>query len=146
MTRDFRDGGLIVNDDEQHYDGTTAVVRTEHLDTEEIEFLRWRAERWMKCRYLPVAFAHDPLFVLRHGVRMCRHTFRGSSWRTWIGLESERDAFRRYRGIRQQEREYLGEPPAPLAGRRRTESIARDTASAMPAATVTDAPFQVPQR
>ena len=54
MTRDFRDNGLIVNDDEQQYDGTTAVVRTEHLETEEIEFLRWRAERWMKCRHLPV--------------------------------------------------------------------------------------------
>ena len=45
MTRDFRENGLIVNDDEQQYDGTTAVVRTEHLESEEIEFLRWRAER-----------------------------------------------------------------------------------------------------
>ena len=107
MTRDFRNNGLVVNDDEQQYDGTTAVVRTEHLETEEIEFLRWRAERWMKCRHLPVAFAHDPLFVLRHGIEMGRHTFRGSTWKTWLGLESERDAFRRYRAIRQDEREYL---------------------------------------
>ena len=84
MTRDFRDGDLIVNEDEQQYDGTTAVVRTEHLEAEEIEFMRWRAERWMKCRHLPAAFAHDPLFVLRHGVQMCRHTFRGSTWRTWL--------------------------------------------------------------
>lgn len=30
------------------YDGTRAVVRSEHLAAEEIEFLRWRAERWMK--------------------------------------------------------------------------------------------------
>jgi anaerobic magnesium-protoporphyrin IX monomethyl ester cyclase len=113
MTRDFRDAGLIVNDDEQQYDGTTAVVRTGHLETDEIEFLRWRAERWMKCRHLPVAFAHDPLFVLRHGVQMCRHTFRGSSWRTWLRLESERDAFRRYRAIRHKEREYLPDEPGP---------------------------------
>jgi anaerobic magnesium-protoporphyrin IX monomethyl ester cyclase len=110
MTRDFRDAGLIVNEDEQQYDGTTAVVRTEHLDVEEIEFLRWRAERWMKCRHLPVAFVHDPVFVLRHAVEMCRHTFRGSTWRTWLGLEPERDAFRRYRAIRHREREYLAEP------------------------------------
>jgi anaerobic magnesium-protoporphyrin IX monomethyl ester cyclase len=114
MTRDFRDGGLIVNEDEQQYDGTTAVVRTEHLEVEEIEFLRWRDERWMKCRHLPVAFAHDPLFVLRHGMQMCRHTFRGSTWRTWLGLESERDAFRRYRAIRHREREYLPGPSGPL--------------------------------
>jgi len=135
MTRDFREGGLIVNDDEQQYDGTTAVVRTEHLDTEEIEFLRWRAERWMKCRHLPVAFAHDPLFVLRNGARMCRHTFRGSSWKTWIGLESEREAFRRYRAIRQQEREYVEEPPTtPAAGQRRTEPTPWGMASALPAA------------
>ena len=113
MTRDFRENGLIVNDDEQQYDGTTAVVRTEHLESEEIEFLRWRAERWMKCRHLPAAFAHDPAFVLRHGLEMCRHTFRGSSWRTWLGLESEREAFRRYRAIRQDEREYLPEQPGP---------------------------------
>jgi anaerobic magnesium-protoporphyrin IX monomethyl ester cyclase len=109
MTRDFRERGLIVNDDEQQYDGTTAVVRTEHLDAEEIEFLRWRAERWMKCRHLPTGFVHDPLVVLRHCGEMCRHTFRGSTWRTWLGLESEREAFKRYRAIRRAEREYL--PP-----------------------------------
>jgi hypothetical protein len=40
---------------------------------------------------------------------MCRHTFRGSTWRTWLGLESEREAFKRYRAIRRAEREYL--PP-----------------------------------
>jgi anaerobic magnesium-protoporphyrin IX monomethyl ester cyclase len=115
MTREFRERGLIVNDDEQQYDGTTAVVRTEHLDAEEIEFLRWRAERWMKCRHLPVGFVHDPLFVLRHCGDMCRHTFRGSSWKTWIGLESEREAFKRYRAIRRAEREYLPpEDAAPL--------------------------------
>ena len=30
MTRDFRDRGLIVDDDVSHYNGTTAVVRSEH--------------------------------------------------------------------------------------------------------------------
>ena len=45
MTSAFRDRGLIVDDDVSHYDGTTAGVRTEHLNTDEIEFARWRTER-----------------------------------------------------------------------------------------------------
>src|SRR5204863_2357205 len=32
MTRDFRDKNLIVNENVDEYDGTTAVVRTEHLE------------------------------------------------------------------------------------------------------------------
>ena len=63
MTQDFREKNLIVNEDVDEYDGTTAVVRTEHLEAEEIEFMRWRAERWMKVRHLPVALRHDPGFV-----------------------------------------------------------------------------------
>ena len=63
MTKDFREKGLIVNEDVDEYDGTTAVVRTEHLEAEEIEFMRWRAERWMKVRHFPVALRHDPGFV-----------------------------------------------------------------------------------
>src|SRR5207302_3041455 len=31
MTQDFRDRGLIVNERLEEYDGTTAVVRTQHL-------------------------------------------------------------------------------------------------------------------
>src|SRR5207249_972802 len=45
MTKEFRDRGLIVDEDVAHYDGTTAVVRTEHVDATDVEFLRWRAER-----------------------------------------------------------------------------------------------------
>jgi anaerobic magnesium-protoporphyrin IX monomethyl ester cyclase len=107
MTREFLEKQLIVNDDVSEYDGTTAVVRTEHLDAEEIEFMRWRAERWMKVRHLPAVIAHDPGFVARHGLQMLRHTFRGTTAKTWLGLESERDAFRRYKRIRRAEREYL---------------------------------------
>lgn len=107
MTRDFRDRGLIVSDDVEEYDGTTAVVRTEHMDAEEVEYMRWRAERWMKVRHLPVVVRHDPVFVIRNGLRMLRHTFRGTSLRTWLGLEAEREAFRRYRAIRRREREFF---------------------------------------
>ena len=38
---------------------------------------------------------------------MLRHTFRGTSWRTWLGLESERAAFERYKAIRRVERQDL---------------------------------------
>ena len=48
----------------------TAVVRSEHVPAAEIEFLRWRAERWMKMKHLPAAFAHSPWFVARNGRRM----------------------------------------------------------------------------
>jgi anaerobic magnesium-protoporphyrin IX monomethyl ester cyclase len=109
MTADFQARGLVVNDRVEEYDGTTAVVRTEHVSAEEIEFMRWRAERWMKLRHLPSALRHYPGFVLRHAPQMLAHTFRGSSWRSVLGLESARDVFRRYRQIRHQERQYL--PP-----------------------------------
>ena len=89
MTRDFRERGLIVDEDVAHYDGTTAVVRSEHLPAAEIEFLRWRAERWMKMKHLPAAFAHSPWFVARNGRRMLAHTFTGSSLRSVFGLESD---------------------------------------------------------
>jgi radical SAM superfamily enzyme YgiQ (UPF0313 family) len=112
MTKDFRERNLIVNERVEEYDGTTAVVRTAHLTAEEIEFLRWRAERWMKVRHLPSAVRHYPGFVLRNGPRMLAHTFRGSSWRSALGLESERDVFRRYKAIRAQEREYVQDPAA----------------------------------
>jgi len=109
MTADFRDRGLIISDRLEEYDGTTAVVRSEHLSAEEIEFQRWRAERWMKVRHVPAVFRQRPLFVLRHGHRMMSHTFRGSTLRTILGLESERAAFERYRAIRRAEREYLND-------------------------------------
>ena len=107
MTKEFRDRGLIINDKLQEYDGTTAVVRTEHLSAEQVEFMRWRAERWMKLRHIPMALAHDPLFILRNGLRMFAHTFRGSTIRSLFGLEDERNAFARYRAIRKAERVYL---------------------------------------
>jgi len=107
MTREFRERNLIVDEDVAHYDGTTAVVRSEHLAAEEIEFLRWRAERWMKVRHFPAASIHSPAFVLRHGVRMLAHTFTGTSVRSLLGLESDRAVFRRYQNSRRRERNYL---------------------------------------
>jgi anaerobic magnesium-protoporphyrin IX monomethyl ester cyclase len=107
MTEDFRARGLIVNERVEEYDGTTAVVRTEHLAADEIEFLRWRSERWMKVRHLPGVLRRYPGFVLRHGPRMLAHTFRGTTWRSMAGLESERQVFARYKARRAAEREYV---------------------------------------
>jgi radical SAM superfamily enzyme YgiQ (UPF0313 family) len=107
MTREFRERNLVVSDDPQDYDGTTAVVRTEHVAAEDVEFLRWKAERWMKVRHVPAVLAHDPWFVARNAGRMLGHTFRGSTLATWLGLESDRRAFERYRAIRNRERDYL---------------------------------------
>jgi radical SAM superfamily enzyme YgiQ (UPF0313 family) len=129
MTRDFRDRGLIVNQRVEEYDGTSAVTRSAHLDAEEIEFMRWRAERWMKVRHIPTAFRLYPGFVLRNGRAMMAHTFRGTTWRSLLGLESLRATFRRYRQIRAQEREYLAWPD-PLAAQ-------PSTAPAVPSQTLT---------
>ncbi len=112
MTRDFRERGLIVSDRVEEYDGTTAVVRTEHVPAEEVEFMRWRAERWMKVRHLPAVMRQYPAFVLRSWPRMLAHTFRGSTWRSALGLEDARAVFARYKAIRRREREYLDcQPP-----------------------------------
>jgi anaerobic magnesium-protoporphyrin IX monomethyl ester cyclase len=118
MTRDFEDQGLIVTKDVREYDGTTAVVRTAHLSAEDIEFMRWRAERWMKARHFWPVLRHDTRFALRHGAAMLRHTFRGSRLRTWLGVEPPRAAFRRYREIRAREREFFGAPARGAAGSR----------------------------
>ena len=107
MTKEFRDQGLIMNERLEEYDGTTAVVRTEHLPAEEVEFMRWRAERWMKVHHIPAALRHDPGFVVFQGWKMLAHTFRGSSIRSALGLESEKKVFERYRAIRRIEREYV---------------------------------------
>lgn len=107
MTEDFLRRRLLVNDRVEEYDGTTAVVRSEKLDPEEIEFLRWRKERWMKLAHFPVALRRSPGFVLRNAWAMLAHTFRGSSLRSLFGLEDERSAFQRYRAIRAAEREYI---------------------------------------
>ena len=109
MNEDFRRRNLVVNERLEEYDGTTAVVRSEHLSAEDIEFLRWRAERWMKVRHMPAVLRRRPGFVLRNAPRLLAHTFRGTTWRSLVGLESARDTFRRYKAIRAREREYVAD-------------------------------------
>ena len=107
MTKDFRARNLIKIERLEEYDGTTAVVATEHLAPEEIEYERWRKERWMKTAHMPSVIAKEPWFVLKNWPRMLMHTFRGSSLRSALGLESDRKVFERYRALRAQERVYL---------------------------------------
>ncbi len=109
MSDDVRRRDLVVNQRLEEYDGTTAVVRSAHLSADEIEFLRWKSERWMKVRHLPVVLRRRPGFVWRHGRALLAHTFRGSTWRSVVGLDTARDTFRRYKAIRQREREYITE-------------------------------------
>ena len=107
MTREFRERNLIVDEDVSHYDGTTAVVRSEHVAASEIEFMRWRSERWMKVRHMPSVFVHSPRLVLRHGHEMLANTFTGTSVRSVLGLESDRAVFDRFRQSRRRDREHL---------------------------------------
>ena len=116
MTRDFEQRNLVVRRCVDEYDGTTAVTRSVELEPDDIEFMRWQAERWMKVRHLPAVIRHDPGFVVRNGAGMLAHTFRGSTWRSMLGLEPERAAFERYCAIRARERNYVDWPdPAPHA-------------------------------
>jgi hypothetical protein len=110
MTQQFREQNLIVDEDLSHYDGTTAVVRTRHVPASEVEFVRWRAERWMKLKHLPAAFVHSPSFVLRYALAMLRYTFAGTSFRSLLGLEEERVVFERFRQTRRRQRLYAGLP------------------------------------
>jgi radical SAM superfamily enzyme YgiQ (UPF0313 family) len=114
MTGDFRERGLIVDEDVSHYDGTTAVVRSEHVAAEDIEFLRWKSERWMKLRHLPAAFAHDPWWVMGHVIQMLRHTFAGTTARSALGLDSQAAVFARFREQRRRDRDYLQLLPSEL--------------------------------
>jgi anaerobic magnesium-protoporphyrin IX monomethyl ester cyclase len=107
MTEQFRQQGLIANERVEEHDGTTAVVRTKYVSADEVEYLRWRAERWMKTRHLPATFWHDPWFVICHAREMAAHTFRGSTLTSLLGLEDKRKAFERYKAIRRQERAYV---------------------------------------
>ena len=107
MTKDFKARNLIKIENLEEYDGTTAVVATQHLQPEEIEYERWRVERWMKTAHIPAVILQEPWFVLRNWPKMLAHTFRGSSLRSLLGLESERKAFARYKAIRAAERVYL---------------------------------------
>ncbi|HVQ29419.1 MAG TPA: hypothetical protein VMV21_07575, partial [Vicinamibacteria bacterium] len=107
MTLELAARGLILDKPVETYDGTTAVVKTEHIEADEIEFLRWRRERYMKTRHFPAALRQSPLWVLRHAPKMLGHTFRGHTWRSLVGLETDRQVFARYQKLREAERQYL---------------------------------------
>ena len=57
----------------------------------------------MKLHHLPAAFAHSPLFVMRHAPQMLADTFAGTSLRSIVGLEDEQAVFNRYQQRRKNE-------------------------------------------
>ncbi|HTD57129.1 MAG TPA: radical SAM protein, partial [Silvibacterium sp.] len=136
MTADFRRLGLIENERLHEYDGTTPIVHNENLSLDEIEYLRWKAERGIKTKHIPTVLKHDPLFVLKNMGKMAAHTYRGSTLRTFLGLESERAAFARYKEIRRQEREYVKPvhttTAEPIQQKKPSESVLPDLAAALP--------------
>ena len=77
------------------------------MQAEDIEFMRWKAERWIKAHHIPKALKQNPIFILRNMHRMFGHTFRGSTVRSLLGFEDENAVFERYRMIRRAERSYL---------------------------------------
>ena len=106
MTQDFEEQGLITNKRLEEYDGTTAVVQTKHLTSEEVEFMRWQVDRWMKTKHIFSTAAHN-FYVFRHTFGLLAHSFRGSSLKSMLGLEDERKVFERYRSLRNSERIYV---------------------------------------
>ena len=122
--------GLIVDEDVAHYDGTTAVVRTEHVPP-----TRWSScggvlSDGSSCGTCRRRCRHSPGFVLRHGRAMLAHTFAGTTVRSMLGLESERDVFDRFRERRRREREAATavELPAAAADRVSPLTVRRSTA------------------
>ena len=89
----------------EEYDGTTAVVRTEHLAAEDVEFMRWRAERWMKVRHMPASAATRGSCC--GTAEMLAHTFRGS-WRSARGPRKRARGVRALQAIRRMERQSSG--------------------------------------
>ena len=92
----------------------------------------------MKLGHFPVALGHSPRFVMRHGLAMLRETFRGSSVRSWLGLEDDRVVFDRYRKLRRAERasiwQDLGDTATRTPERRQATAAGRaaDRLSARP--------------
>jgi hypothetical protein len=56
---------------------------------------------------IPAHSGLRPLFVLLNVWSILSFNFRGTSWRSLLGLEKEHAVFSRYRVIRQAERSYL---------------------------------------
>ncbi len=96
MTRDFRERQLIVSDDVDEYDGTTAVVRSEHLDAagDRVHALAGRALD-EAAPPLAGAGAQPAGSSLRHGHEMLGAYVPRPVVALAPGTRSERDVFAR---------------------------------------------------
>ncbi len=61
----------------------------------------------IKAKRYWAPFKHDSLFVVRLVKNALTFNFRGSTLKTFLGLEDEEQAFKRYRGLRAIERTYI---------------------------------------
>ena len=86
------------------------------MPADEVEFMRWRAERWMKVRHFPVGARARPGVRAAARAADARAHLPRQHLRSLLGLEDERDAFRRYKHIRRRERVFFDEADRP-AGR-----------------------------
>ena len=88
------------------------------------------AERWIKMRHMPAAFATVPRSCCGTAAQMLAHTFTRTTLRSMLGLESERDVFDRFRERRRREREAATavELPAAAADRVLPLTVRRSTA------------------
>jgi hypothetical protein len=98
---------IFIVDDNLTLNGTTSVVACENLSGDEIEYLRWKAERWIKARHWVELVKHGPIFMARNIEPIFDFKFRGSTLKTFLRLEDDRRAFERNRGIQAAERTYV---------------------------------------
>jgi len=82
--------GLIINERLEDYDGTTAVVRTAHLESDEIEFLRWRATGGSSSSISRRPWSTRRSSGFATGSRCCGiHSGEPLSVRSWVSRTSE---------------------------------------------------------
>ena len=101
MTKDFRERGLIVNDASRSTTARPPWCAPSISTADEIEFMRWRAERWMKVRHMPAVLAALP------GLRAAARAARCSRTRSAAARGGRRSASRTARGVRALQ----GDPP-----------------------------------
>jgi radical SAM superfamily enzyme YgiQ (UPF0313 family) len=107
MAADLLKRGLVINHNVEEYDGTTSVVACENLSAAELEFMRWDVERWIKLRHGWVLLGQDTIFTIRNLWSLIAFIFRGETIKSYLGIETRRQAFDRYCEIRRREKQFL---------------------------------------
>ncbi len=107
MTNKFTDNNLILHKRPERYDKLISVVSSSHANSRESEYQRWKFERWIRIKYFPVAFLHDPIFVILNLSRLARYFFKVFILKAFLGLEHARITYESFLAIREWERDFL---------------------------------------